>query len=372
MNASQPWQDLFVTAAPDEPTRDLPMRLLRRGGAPFLLLPSSARAAALGLDLYAAQTLKARVAKASLRLALRCGCLPRGAEKITLRLAARDPLGRFMSELAGTDFPQFAMLAGNPNTEGQRCIFLLFNSKAMPAGIVKAGGGPRAVQLIEREEKFLKAVPPGTPAIPKLRSAFQSDRVRAFAIDFFRGRSPRMDDWTPAQQILGAWVKPAPPVPIADLPVWKRLLTAAAAGLSPMTRGLGAAKVRPCIYHGDFVPWNIKAHHGAWTLLDWERGELSGMPLWDWLHFIIQPAILVQRAGPLQIIKKIAEFFRSPLFADYAQRAQIAGLQVPLTVAYLDYSVHVTAQSEGLEVVGNLLDLAQKTWSVPPSVTIKM
>ena len=45
---------------------------------------------------------------------------------------------------------------------------------------------------------------------------------------------------------------------------------------------LGSRLVSSVVFHGDFAPWNIKVDRaGAWMVLDWERGELHGVPCWD-------------------------------------------------------------------------------------------
>jgi hypothetical protein len=85
--------------------------------------------------------------------------------------------------------------------------------------------------------------------------------------------------------------------------------------------------------------------------LDWERGELSGLPLWDWLHFLVQPAILVEHARPFEILVRIGELFQSPLFLQYANRARVTGLELGLTTAYFNYCTHVIGQTEGLDAI---------------------
>ena len=56
------WNDLFGAGAATA-SQPIPMRLLRKGGYQFLLLPQSPKAAAATFDLYPAQTPKARAAR---------------------------------------------------------------------------------------------------------------------------------------------------------------------------------------------------------------------------------------------------------------------------------------------------------------------
>jgi hypothetical protein len=358
MTEREPWEELFAPAPTAQAGHTSRMHLLRRGGRAFLLLPDSPRLAAKGLELYAPQTGAARWLKKGSKLAIRFGVFA-GLEKKSLPLSPSDPFANYLNKVAGTESPQFAMLAGNPNAAGQRCIFLSFDKGGRPVAVTKAGARPEATALIEHEEEFLKKVPPGLTGIPKLRSTFRSDRVRALTTDFLPGRSPLPHQWMQVAKLLSQWVDSARKLKLRELVIWKRLLAAAGASLSADARELGDRAICPVLYHGDFAPWNIKVHQGSWTLLDWDRGELGGIPLWDWLHFVIQPAILVEHANSSTIIQRLLKLFEFPEFIDYAERAGIRGLEWPLTRAYLDYSFYVVRQSEGLDRVRHLADVTR-------------
>ena len=308
-----------------------------------------------GLDLYAPQTAPARWGRSALRLMLRCGLLA-GLKKITLSIDESDPFAAYLNQQAGVTSAQFALLMGNPNTRGQRCIFLLFDRRGDTAAVVKAGADSEGVALITSEESFLKNVSTEVPGIPKLRSTFSSDRVRALTLDFFPGSTPATDDWSSAGKLLNAWLNPNRVVVFAELAVWERLLPAAGHELPARVREIGGTKLCPAIFHGDFAPWNARVNGNVWTLLDWERGELVGPPLWDWLHFVIQPAILVKQADPESIVRTLEKLFQFPLFIEYAARAKIAGLEWRLAEAYLQYCLHVLRQAEGWERIRALAE----------------
>src|SRR4051794_8109961 len=94
---------------------ELKLRLLRRAGEPFLLLPRHPREAAATLSLYAPQTNRARLANALLRLAIRL-CSPFPGEHISFKLFPDAPFVKFLSSLAGSNPAQpsiFGILAGN-------------------------------------------------------------------------------------------------------------------------------------------------------------------------------------------------------------------------------------------------------------------
>ncbi len=362
-NLTEPWQKLFGPPAAAHETTTFPMRLLRREGRAFLLLPAASRLAAQSLELYAPQTRWARLAKYLLRAAFNLD-LPLRLETLALRINQEDPFARFLSQSARAEngpLPAFALLAGNPRVAGQRSILLLFDSYGAPAAVVKAGADPDGFRLIEREETFLKSVPPNTAGVPSVRSIFRSEGVRAFAMDFFPGKSPNPAQWPALENLLGSWIDCSRKVSLGDLPMWQRFEISVLVLPEPLKQ-LGSAAIYPAIYHGDFAPWNIKAQRNSWMLLDWERGELAGVPLWDWLHFIVQPAVLVEHSPPGIVIGRIENWLQSAPVTRYAERCGIAGLRRALTAAYFQYCIHVLRPTEGLPELQELGDVALRKW----------
>src|ERR1043166_2457854 len=341
----------------------IPMRLLRRKGQPFLFRSVDSKFAARSLDLYAPQTVKARMAKALLRMSLGLG-FSAGLETTSLNIHPSDTFTKYISQLLGVaknTLPAFALLAGNPRTAGQRSILLLFDSGGNPVCVVKAGSDAEAFRLIEREETFLKSAPSKMRGVPAVRSAFRSESVQAITMDFYSGKSPRPSDWEAAENPLSSWVAEDHKLNIAELPMWQRFETSVL-GLPPPIKELGAPSVFPTIYHGDFAPWNIKEHENSWILLDWERGEMVGVPLWDWLHYIVQPAVLVERCASETLISRIENWLQSPPVTRYSELCGITGLRRALAAAYFQYCIHVIRPSEGLSELRELGDALMRRW----------
>jgi hypothetical protein len=254
------------------------------------------------------------------------------------------------------------MLAGNPNTGAQRYIFLLFDLQGRPAAVVKAGAGDAAQRLIEQEHVFLKAVPPNMRAVPVMRSAFESENVHAFATDFYPGDSPRGSQSLQVEQLLTSWIHRERSARLGALASWQELLAVAAEHLPENVKQLASTTISPAIFHGDFAPWNIKVSQGKWTALDWERGQLEGLPLWDWLHFVVQPAVLVRRSTPEAILKQMEDLIASTPFVRYSTLARTVGLEKPLALAYLHHCIHILRQTEGLPTIKSLTQLASEKW----------
>ena len=361
------WEDLF--AAPEESGQGIrvEMSLLKKRGQPLLLLPGQARPAAATMDLYPAQTGRARAARMLLRWLLRAS-LPLGTRRVSLTISRQDPFVAFLSSLVGGwewQLPAFGIFAGNPASDGQRFLLLVFNSRQRPIAVVKAGLSQRARALIQQEANFLAAAPAETVAAPRLQAQFESPRLRALAIAFFPGDSPRPQDEAALPSVLNSWVDPKRTIAVADAPDWRRLQEAApGSGLFAALAGpLGGRKLHPAIHHGDFVPWNIRVSPvGTWTVLDWERGELAGIPGWDWFHYLIQSGILVGRLSVPVLIQRVEALLDSEPFKQYAVRAGIQGCERELVLAYLLHIIEVIKPSEGLTATAELLQALSTRW----------
>jgi hypothetical protein len=368
------WDDLFAVPAGEEQAVRIKMRVVRKAGRPFLLLPRQSRSAAATMDLYPAQTGRARMARALLRCLLRAS-LPLGTKTVSLALARGDPFVKFLASLAGEPgegLPVLGILAGNPATEGQRFLLLVFDASQRPVAVVKAGLSPRARALVDQEERFLTTVPENRFAIPRLRARFESSRLRALALDFVPGDSPRPRNETALAPLLTAWVDVTRTVVLSDIPAWRRLQEAApVSGLfSAITTQLRGCKVHPAMHHGDFAPWNIKVSPaGDWTVLDWERGEQTGIPGWDWFHYVIQSGILVGHLPTAVLIQRVECLVSSDAFRQYATRGGIVGYERDLVLAYLLHLVEVIKPAEGLAPNRELLEALAARWrkgSGPP------
>jgi hypothetical protein len=361
------WEELFP--APTEPGKAVrvEMRLLRRRGRPFLLLPGQPRLAAATMELYPAQTGRARAARTLLRWLLRAS-LPLGTEKVSLAVSSAEPFVKFLTSLTGEPaggLPAVGILAGNPMSEGQRLLLLVFDARQRPVAVVKAGLTEQARGLIEREESFLKTVPAGTRAVPRLRAAFESPRWRALALDFFAGNSPRPGHEEALSPLLESWIDPNRKFAVADTPDWTRLEKACSGNnLFPVVAAqLRGRTIQSAIHHGDLAPWNIKVSPaGVWTVLDWERGELTGIPGWDWFHYVIQSAILVGHLPTSAVVQRVESLLNSAAFGQYAVRGGIAGCERALVLAYLLHVVEVIKPSEGLAPTRDLLQALSTCW----------
>jgi hypothetical protein len=362
------WDQLFPPGEATMRTIEVNARVVKKRGRPLLLLPIETSRAVQCLDLYPAQTSRARLAKCALQTALRLS-VPFGSERVRISLAPDAPFPRFLCSTAncsGESFPEFGVLAGNPAADSQRFVILLFNPRGQPVAVVKAGVSRYARDLIQREKTFLAAVPPKILGLPRLHSIFESAEVNAFALDFYQGGSPAPNDERMLPDMLNSWISPERKLALREFPEWavferefqRAKVDGAALGQS------GDQIVQTAIQHGDLAPWNIKVSpDGRWTVLDWERGRVSGIPGWDWLHYMIQPSILVQKMPIPALENKIEALLASAAFRRYAQKAAIAGIEKVLVLAYLLHEAEVVKPAEGLDETRALLQALSRRWS---------
>lgn len=358
---TESWQSFFSDGSQGEADSWFAMRVLRRRGEPFLMVPLNPRLAAQALSLYPAQTSVARLAKSLMGTGLRLG-LSIAGEKVSIPCTINHPFVQFLIGIAGTEgLPPFALLAGNPHAPGRRFVLMLFNRQNQPGIVVKAGKGPAAIRLIEQEDLFLRSVPQGTAGVPQLLSAFGVGNIHAIALPYLPGKPPIINDHADFEPLLTSWIDVNRLVRLGELHIWRKL------ELQPKSAGvnyakLSSASLHPVVYHGDFAPWNIKVNQGVWQLLDWERGEPAGIPAWDWFHYIIQTNVLVRKLPVPDLVAKMEQMLGSSNFQGYASRAGIIGLERDLLLAYLHYSISVLQQTEELPRIQGLQAALTTKW----------
>ncbi len=356
-----PWEQLFGRGAAKDNLVRFDWFVLRKRGHAFLFLPREPRFAREAMMLYPAQTPFARFARRALRAALQLH-LPVPFEREHWAASPDNDFLGFIAGLTGLApevLPTPAVLAGNPAGPGPRYVLLLNDGGGKPKIVIKAGTTPAAKELIRAEERILTSLPPSLPGAPRILHSFKSRDVEAFAQEYFPGDSPRAWDASTLGALLDGWIDTTRLVRIADIPAWQRLVErcSRSPGFAAIADVLAPRQVHPVIWHGDFVPWNVKVSpkDGRWTVLDWERAESTGMPGWDWFHFIIQTEILVRKRSAKQLIEAVESLLACLPFRAYADKTKIVGVERALLKAYLLYNAEVIRPAEGLTPAQELL-----------------
>lgn len=343
------WRSLFATSAPDPTDRTIEFWVVRKHGEDLLILPLSGREAAQAMDLYPAQTMRARLARHVLQAGLRLG-LPIPLPRARVLFSETSDLARLLAEVRGSnELPVFGILCGNPRGSAPRQVIVVFDAQGAPAVVVKAGTTPGARESVRREAGFLQDAA-SVAGAPRVLARFASPALEAFAIDFVAGKSPKTGNPAEIARLLTSWIDTSRLLPLGDIPAWQRFPPAAS-----RLSALAGLLIHPVIFHGDFAPWNVRVAAGRWTVLDWERGEITGVPGWDWFHFQLQHAILVRRCSTEALIELSERLLVSEEFQRYASTAAICGHERPLLLGYLYYAVEVLRPTEGLDRLQALL-----------------
>jgi hypothetical protein len=101
--------------------------------------------------------------------------------------------------------------------------------------------------------------------------------------------------------------------------------------------------------HGDFLPWNLKRCGAEIYAIDWEEGEVRGLPGQDIFHYHYMPANLFDESLD-STMRKCRD-----AFAPYAQALGLAAQDFkPLLLAYLLKQVAVRAKRKEPEHLGFL------------------
>jgi hypothetical protein len=223
-----------------------------------------------------------------------------------------------------------------------------------PLHVVKAGLDAKAKTLIEHEAALLKSQSAERLHAPHLRGTLNEQTVSALSISYAAGQPPRAATDSKLGEILTGWLNGESRIRFSTLPHAQRLFASKtlASNERQILARLEAHAMASAIHHGDFAPWNIReASSGRWTVLDWERGEPQGPPAWDWFHFRVQTAVLVERWQPEAVLNHLDSCLRQPDFQRYSQAANIAGLEHELLLGYLLHARDVMRQTEGAEII---------------------
>jgi hypothetical protein len=202
--------------------------------------------------------------------------------------------------------------------------------------ILKLGIDPEARALIQREADVLESCV-SAPHLPAWRGKRENASWSGMALQFVDGQTPAPTDTAGMRVVLQAWLDAAHPVPLEALAPWQRLATQP--GARSVVERVAGRMVAPALFHGDFAPWNVRAERApsGWTVIDWERGERTGVPGWDWFHWMIHVSVLVHRHNTAASVEFLNSALGSPDFQQYAAAAQITGIERILLAGYLIY-----------------------------------
>jgi hypothetical protein len=362
---------LFLAERSPGPCRDFTWRLIRRQHRPFLLLPTATLSTRVSLKLYSAQRLQAKIWRSWLPLLLKT---PAAVvfQRLTYPANENSDLMRFLSEQTGVPFGQLpapAIKFGGTERQQSRLVLLVGDQTNRPLKIIKLGLDAAGRATTDHEASLLEKLPANTLGCIRLTGRLDTPKLSAFATDYFPGESPSDD--AGMEVLFHSWINPGPAVAIESLEAWRQLETEVAECVPATWAVLRATLAGKCLHstlhHGDFAPWNLRAVNSQnLQAFDWERGNLRGIPGWDWFHFVVQTAILARRHSVERVAAEVEELLQSPRFEKYAAATGISAIVKPLVLAYLLHHRWAVRPLEGGRQVTELFEVLAARWELMP------
>lgn len=343
------WDKLFVGDVSTLVRRDA-FYILRKEGHDLLALPTASRRFKSPASLYQPQTVKARWALRTFLLATRSPLaflLP--ARSVDIH---RTAFADFLKSGDRPGVPLFAVLHGNPAESGRRFIFGLLDDHGAVQSIIKCGIDAPARELVRGEIDVLQKLGARFPAIPPILRERITDEFCAFAQPYF----PTLAVPLPLDErveLARSWIHSRAECDLGDLPAWRSLDSA--------VPGSHDVRVKPVVYHGDFTPWNMRDDHGRCILVDWEKAELEGPPLWDLLHYELNTEILVHRSKPRQVLRNLKALLQSQAVLNYLKSCQSLEHRDVLVDGYLRHLDANYPQIRGRDTVNAIITAWQSS-----------
>jgi hypothetical protein len=88
------------------------------------------------------------------------------------------------------------------------------------------------------------------------------------------------------------------------------------------------------------------------------------MPGWDWFHYVIQTAVLVDRISGAALVARIEAMLEETDFQDYARAANISTICRPLLLAYLLHQNQIIKPGESREVCQAAQEELAARWAI--------
>jgi hypothetical protein len=232
-------------------------------------------------------------------------------------------------------------MLGNPEAHIRRA--LVVNQQGDDYVVDKVGFGEDAGQSVRSELEVIKVLPNHLTGIPVLHGEHKGDNWISYSTSFVEGSSPGRGDDEQVISVLEDWMRDARVMPLSDTRQWQEMSEYASRNnLSTewiRLQNAGLMKLKTGVIHGDFAPWNIKLSSvGEVMVLDWETGYNEGPAGWDWLHYMIQRATLVDNLTADDALKLCRTWGESKRGAKFLNNTGWGG-QIELWIGtYLVYS----------------------------------
>lgn len=272
-----------------------------RKGSLLLALPKERDMALVTLSLYQPQTLVARCLGGVIRLLIKCNFHMYFLPSRQLKFRSASLIAKLMTSDTG-----FGFLLGNPESDARRVV--IARKVGCEIIIDKVGLSLPARSSVSNEIAVMLALPDGLPSVLSLKQYDQHENWCFYSCAKVDGNSPQQNDNELVMRILEEWLESAYKTALKDTTQLVHVRNYIEQhGIAEGERLLNVCNdmhVSVGIFHGDFAPWNIiKSGQDKMTVIDWEHGSSNGPAAWDWIHYLLQRAILVDRMSNVEAIQ---------------------------------------------------------------------
>lgn len=310
--------------------------LMKRGGHPLLLLPSSRSAARRALDLFQPQRKMARAVIAGIHAATSFG------------------LHHMLMPVVQYHGDKVSMSPELPAIKPGTCGFLFGSSdhrirRAMACyetdrgwEVAKIAFGDVGREMLEGEAESLQNFSTMTHHAPQCLGLHHSKDATVMRMPYLTGEKIRPGESWDMIALLKDWISNQSPIPIHQFPEWSAIRDALAilpGGDNAMKR-LIQNQLVPVIRHGDFTRWNVlKKPSGEIAVIDWEWGHPRGMPGIDFVHYHAQDARLVRNRSPQLVLEETRRKLSAPDVRAYLHKTGWSDDLDALILAAIAYPV---------------------------------
>jgi hypothetical protein len=268
--------------------------------ARWLIPLDSRRIASAGFCLYTPFRLGAQITHTAARAAARLG-MPFYRDRMTIAQRTLPPLERVLRSIFPRREFRLAISSGpvGPDLRRKPAVAVLAPDGRRMA-FIKLSGSPVSRQLLEHEAAVLPklaTLPSAAALAPRLLMAGDVDGTFITVQSPVDGRPVGTDLTSLHRDFLDALTGGAPR-PALETSLVRNLVARAANLPEPpppevcriidgLPRLLRALLVPATVTHTDFVPWNLRNHHGSLVAFDWDAAEIDGVPLYDELQHLL-------------------------------------------------------------------------------------
>ena len=313
-------------------------------GRCFLLPLDNRRVFARALEIYPAQSRKARLGKVGLRLLSRLGLKGPGLPRVRLE-AQPGSVFQTLKQVFGQEDLVFAVSLGTPGPH-RKPVVQVMTPEGEVLGYAKVGWNEATRALVKHEAEVLERLsredlPFRVPRVLYANDDGAKSLVVQQAPPEEAQPAPRAFDERYLRVLQGFAARGVRHKSLEESPFWKRV--------EERIQNIPSAYWRPVLEraakrvqehwrdrevpfhfaHGDFTPWNALCAGETLYLYDWEYALEEAPAGYDLFHFLFQTAWLMTGKMPAQSLDGILEQISTTSIGKYWQRVGVQASETP-------------------------------------------